>query len=597
MKENTLKKVAIVGVTTEAADLFKIFLLSDEYQVVKVLNPDIESVDDLQNIQGLNLIINTCLDYNITHRISLLRLQNTEIMGGLSAHFIFCLGYEELKQGNYKAYQEKILNNLQEIRRAVTLANNREELLKLILTIALKSLKADGGSIMLIDPQKKCLTIEIAQGLETNVINSTSQKIGKGIAGQVARTGKPIIIKGKVSPNWASSNVVRTDLASAMCAPLVIGQEVVGVLNINSKSEDRLFSTDDLQYVQQIANLTADIIRTSQEYETVSRSAFIFQLTSKIRDILQLEYPIKERLNLMTLKIATALQAETCNYYAFNKEQNAFYVQASSSLNVNLLKNKLVRLNEYFTKKILQNPHSFCFHLKLTNTNERKWYLIEPVRIHGELAGCLFLQLVSDRESLDRERSALDKIAKLLGQELSRDFVLNMSRLKSIKYSALSEITFDFGRLHNVRQLARVIVTNACLILDVQSCILSLYNKNMDSFEILEGFSLQGTNAFKNLIEIDKKITRQCMESVNVCCNQNLLTNGVSSQNKTSSSMTMCLRRQGMKIGSISVYDKVPLHAYDKHGFTQDDVEVFMKFCLHVSKALERFIIVNSVQQ
>src|SRR5258705_12639538 len=116
-----------------------------------------------------------------------------------------------------------------------------QEALQLILTEAVRLMRASSGSAVLLNPTTGFLEILAAEGLPPKAAE-LRLRIGQGITGWVARTGKPARV-GDVTrdPRYV---MLRAEVRSELAVPLEVKGEVRGVLNVDS---DRLeaFSAED----------------------------------------------------------------------------------------------------------------------------------------------------------------------------------------------------------------------------------------------------------------------------------------------------------------------------------------------------------------
>src|SRR5271155_592642 len=79
------------------------------------------------------------------------------------------------------------------------------DLLKAILSLASRVVKAETASLLLLDPATQELYFHVALGLDPEV-SKMRLKIGQGIAGAVAQGAKPIVINdAQVNPQWSSA--------------------------------------------------------------------------------------------------------------------------------------------------------------------------------------------------------------------------------------------------------------------------------------------------------------------------------------------------------------------------------------------------------
>lgn len=584
--------IAIIGINKESANLLPVLIQTGRVNILRIINPQYEDIIGLQHYRDLDVIVDTTNDSSVASVLRSLDMPHVDIISGLSARILFVTGKNGLFYGEFSDNKERILSSLQEIREAILLSKNKEELLKLILTVAIRFNGADSGSIMLLDAGTRSLTIEMADGLSPEVVTSTVQKVGKGIAGKVVTTKEPVIIKGAVGKGMNIRGYERKDIVSSICCPLIIEGDAVGAISINSKTKEKVFTEDDLAYIKKLAEFTADIICTSKEYEQSSSSTLSLALIDNARKILNLNYSFDERLNLLLMRIENSVKGEICNYYSYNADSKSFFVKASSSFKVGLLRGKVLKLNAYLTKKILASMDTVTFQLSEQKANIKKWYIAHPIRVSGELAGLLFLHMISDRTNCNVEKQVIQKIGDMIAAEFGKDIEKESFRMKTMKFSAISEASFDLASGGSRYELAKIIVANACLILEAESSILRIINKKTGALDVWDSFSLGNSSHLKEVHLLDEAIAHDTFVSKQIMLINDLQAFPKYSDRNFGSRSVLCMRLEkgGKPLGTLSLYDKKSLDFFGQLRFSESDKEVFVNFCLQVSKALARLV-------
>jgi len=108
------------------------------------------------------------------------------------------------------------------------------------------------------------------RGLSPQVKDSLRMLPGQGLTGWVFQTGKPIVV-----PNVCQdSHYFETDAAtrSEMDAPLVVGERVIGVVNVES-TRPNAFSAEDLSLLSALAGQLAIILDNAQAHRDLSDRA------------------------------------------------------------------------------------------------------------------------------------------------------------------------------------------------------------------------------------------------------------------------------------------------------------------------------------
>jgi hypothetical protein len=579
--------VAIVGINRECSAVLSSIVDTQSVRIIRILNYETEDLTELKRYPYLDIIVNTSNDIEVLQKLKKLNLEHVDILSGLSARILFSMNKNGLIASNMNEEKSKLLSSLHEIREAIYLSRNRYELLKLVINVAIKSSMADSGSIMLVDEKKRTLRIEIAEGLDKNIVEFTKQKIGKGVAGTVARTGKPILVNGRAD----RAEFERRDIISSICAPLFINREIAGVLCINSKDVNRIFSEADLHYVQKLADFSADIIKAAGEYDKFAGMSFSLSILNNARDILALKYPFDERINLLLLKLVNELKAEICNYYEYDMDRKVFIAKASSSFNIKLVKGKRLKLNDLFAKQVMGTEKTVLQCVPDGSGYNKKWYIAQPVKIDGKVTGLVFMHCISSNDSMKEEASIIEKISDMIGHELVKLEELEAMRVQSVKYSAISEVSFDLASAHTINELSGIILSNASVVMEAESAILRLFNQRTGILEILDSFSLKNVSHLKRLEAFDLAISNEAVTARKPVMLKDLdkIQYGPSGLD-SKAALCMFLERNGRLIGSLSIYDKKTIDLYTARNFSYRDKELFLSYCLQVSKALDRFM-------
>ena len=114
----------------------------------------------------------------------------------------------------------RVSKALREVGMALGTTLDLDRLLELILDKITEALEADRATLYLLDETNDELVSRIVQGEE---VRSIRLKIGHGIAGHVARTGKPLQVRDaykdpRFSPEWDMLSGYRT--RSILAAPI-----------------------------------------------------------------------------------------------------------------------------------------------------------------------------------------------------------------------------------------------------------------------------------------------------------------------------------------------------------------------------------------
>ncbi|MFC1601718.1 HD domain-containing phosphohydrolase [Candidatus Sumerlaeota bacterium] len=129
---------------------------------------------------------------------------------------------------------------------------------------------AEKVSLMIYDRNVEHLAIRAAIGLPAEVIRDTRVELGEGIVGRVARSRQPVRKRSLDSaPRGADRAGSRYFTSSFLSTPLMIGDELFGVLNVTDKRDRGDFDEGDWLLVEQLAEKLAIRIENNVLYEGI----------------------------------------------------------------------------------------------------------------------------------------------------------------------------------------------------------------------------------------------------------------------------------------------------------------------------------------
>ena len=148
------------------------------------------------------------------------------------------------------------------------------KVIELVVEKIRQLIPSEAWSLLMVDEEKQELVFEAALGAKGRDVTAFRLKIGEGIAGWVAQSGKPVIVNDAArDPRFAPRMDTRTqfETRSILCAPLVSRGRTIGVLEIINKLGGR-FSRHDLALVLTLVEPCAIAIE----------NAILFQRTEQL---------------------------------------------------------------------------------------------------------------------------------------------------------------------------------------------------------------------------------------------------------------------------------------------------------------------------
>ncbi|MCP5096512.1 MAG: GAF domain-containing protein [Chloroflexi bacterium] len=158
---------------------------------------------------------------------------------------------------------QRILDALQALQEVSVGLNVRTDILflmKRILESALTSIRAEDGSLMLLDEDTNELVFVVVHGQASNKLIGYRIKSGAGIAGWVAANKESVVVQDvNEDPRFWSEVDEAFDFntRSMICVPIIYGEDVIGVFQALNKRQGEAFTEEDLTLLGVVAQLAA----------------------------------------------------------------------------------------------------------------------------------------------------------------------------------------------------------------------------------------------------------------------------------------------------------------------------------------------------
>lgn len=177
--------------------------------------------------------------------------------------------------------------------------------------------------IYVIEPGKEQGVLRAATGAVGQQLLAQEYAVdvgGLSVVGRVAINGEPLLINDYSRAPIHKPQVLLPETRSELAVPLVVGEDVVGVLDVQSK-ETNAFSDPDVTLLRSVGSQIAVAVDSLQLYESAQRSlrenrALLQQTQASLHEIERLNYQLTGRawtdyLRLHTESLALTLDVET----------------------------------------------------------------------------------------------------------------------------------------------------------------------------------------------------------------------------------------------------------------------------------------------
>ena len=141
-----------------------------------------------------------------------------------------------------------------------------DELLPVLLPRIRDILSTDTCALLLLDEEHDELVARAAVGIEEEVEHGVRIPLGKGFAGRVAATGRPVVLDNVAEAEIVNPILVEKGIRSMLGVPLLVQARTIGVLHVGTLTP-RQFSQDDEELLQLVAERVAVAIERGRLHE------------------------------------------------------------------------------------------------------------------------------------------------------------------------------------------------------------------------------------------------------------------------------------------------------------------------------------------
>ena len=242
---------------------------------------------------------------------------------------------------NLKLSHER-LRLLYQVSNVIHSTLDSQEALQLIVSEAVRVMRATSGSLVLINPTTNFLEIHAAQNL-SSVARKIKLRVGEGVTGWVARTGKPARV-GDVThdPRYVS---VRRDVRSELAVPLEVQGEVRGVINVDSERADA-FTADDQELLQELAVQAAKVIHNTWLYEQLRLKVRLFESLASVSRTINSTLSLDEALRVITKEVCELMSARMCSLMLLDENREWLDLRASYGAGEAYIKKPRLQVSE-----------------------------------------------------------------------------------------------------------------------------------------------------------------------------------------------------------------------------------------------------------
>lgn len=356
---------------------------------------------------------------------------------------------------------------LSRVSNLITSTRKPATLLRRILREAVLAMKATSGSIYYIDQESGALHAQVVYGIELRRARQLGLRLGRGVTGKVAMTGKPLRVDDvRLSPDYVE---LKPDVRSELAVPLIIDGETIGVLNVDS-TRVAAFKPEDERLLVALAAYASKLIQTARLYEGLNQQTRKLETLFDVGQALISPAPLPVVLNRITRAVLDLMDIKLCSLMLLNEKRELVLSAVSGGSedysqrpNLNLATSLVGRVvTERQPLQVFDVRKAPRYRSRRMARREHLASLLSvPITFYDTLIGILNIYTARPRRFTDEEMRLLNAFASLCGiaiensQRYQRVLVAEESIRQSDRLATLGILSAEIA--HEIRNPTTII--------------------------------------------------------------------------------------------------------------------------------------------
>ncbi len=251
-----------------------------------------------------------------------------------------------------KSYHNKLLKELRFYRKLGEIyysLSDVENLLKEIMNFITKQMNVDAGTLFLIDSQRQNLIFRVVTGRARKKLLGKTLPVGAGIAGYVAKTGKPYLTKDAINDKrWLREigEEINYLANEVLCVPLFGMDKVIGAIEVINKKTREGFTKDDLNFLKSNAGQIGILIEYSKLLNDTNERANQFRLLREIGTVINSTLKENEIMKRTIESITKLLHSESGSLLILDEKSKELYFDVAHGEKGDEIKRIRLKLGE-----------------------------------------------------------------------------------------------------------------------------------------------------------------------------------------------------------------------------------------------------------
>ena len=253
----------------------------------------------------------------------------------------------------FNAEQERAseLAAISTISQALVAETELEAMIQLIGSQTCDTFDADIAYVALLDQQTNLIQFPYQHGEDFTLV-----KLGEGLTSKIIQSGEPLLINKdiKETRKKLGTSLIGRESLSYLGVPIKSGRETIGVLSVQSVTEEGLYGNDDLRLLTTIAANAGAAIHTAQLHAETQRRAKEMATLAEIGNEIAASRELEPVLEKIASHAKDILRVRDIAIYMREEESDLFKATVALGTFVKEIMSSTVSLGQGITGNIAQ---------------------------------------------------------------------------------------------------------------------------------------------------------------------------------------------------------------------------------------------------
>lgn len=390
----------------------------------------------------------------------------------------------------------RVFGELYSISRGLAVAQDLTALLRTVVESATRMMDTNYGGLYLYDPASQELILTVAHNF-TPPDPLPRLKLGEGMAGRVAQTRQPMVVRDYSTWEGRSPQYAGIPFTSILQVPMLFAGELIGVLAVDEMAPTiRTFSDDDVQLLSLFAAQAAGAVHSARLFEQTQRRLRELEAVNKVSASLRAAQTYEEMLPLLLDETLSVLGTKVGAIWLYDRVRNeVVQVEARGWLtdiptthlkpDQGIIGHVFVSGETHISPDILDDPKTYPDSRKYI---PRGWAsACVPIRTAHETIGVFLAAIQAPRQYAPEEINILTTLAEMAGNAIHRARLNEQTETQVRQLTALRDVDTAIASSFDLRVTLNILLDQATTQLEADAAAIQIYHPDLQILTCFNG--------------------------------------------------------------------------------------------------------------